>query len=95
MKPSQEYLEAARNAVIAVALKEGKEPATRLYDSFLAGYDMAALIDGLNEIVERGSAECKACGFPVEGTLTEILQQLGEHGELVHPAEESQALNCL
>ena len=35
-KPSKEYLEAAKDGVIAVAEKEGKEPDTKLYDHFLA-----------------------------------------------------------
>lgn len=34
-KPSREYLTAARDAVIAVAEKEGLEPDTRVYDRFL------------------------------------------------------------
>lgn len=34
-KPSRAYLEAARDAVIAVAEKEGIAPDTRLYDFFL------------------------------------------------------------
>lgn len=35
--PSKEYLEAAREAVVSVAGKEGLVPDTRLYDVFLAG----------------------------------------------------------
>jgi hypothetical protein len=35
MNPSKEYCEAARDAVIAVAKKEAREPDTRLYDLFL------------------------------------------------------------
>jgi hypothetical protein len=34
MNPSAEYCQAARNAVIAVAEKEGVEPDTILYDMF-------------------------------------------------------------
>jgi hypothetical protein len=34
MNPSAEYCQAARNAVIAVAQKEGIEPDTVLYDMF-------------------------------------------------------------
>jgi hypothetical protein len=34
-EPSKEYLEAARDAVIAVAAQEGLQPDTRLYDFFL------------------------------------------------------------
>ena len=36
MNPSDDYCTAARDAVIAVARKEGREPDTRLYDLFLA-----------------------------------------------------------
>jgi hypothetical protein len=35
MSPSTEYLHAAREAVIAVAAKEGIKPDTSLYDRFL------------------------------------------------------------
>lgn len=35
MRPSKAYCMAARDAVIAVAEKEGIEPDTRLYDRFL------------------------------------------------------------
>ena len=35
-RPSKEYLLAARDAVIAVARKEGLKPDTTLYDFFLA-----------------------------------------------------------
>lgn len=35
-KPSRSYLLAARAAVVSVAEKEGVEPDTRLYDSFLS-----------------------------------------------------------
>lgn len=35
MNPSQEYCLVAKEAVIAVARKEGIEPDTRLYDRFL------------------------------------------------------------
>lgn len=35
MNPSKAYCEAARDAVIAVAVKEGIEPDVRLYDAFL------------------------------------------------------------
>lgn len=35
-EPSREYLEAAREAVVAVALKEGVEPDTSVYDVFLS-----------------------------------------------------------
>lgn len=34
-RPSKEYLEAARDAVVAVAEQEGREPDTRLYDLML------------------------------------------------------------
>jgi hypothetical protein len=37
-KPSREYLEAAKEAVISVAIKEGREPDTRLYDMFLTRF---------------------------------------------------------
>lgn len=33
--PSKDYCEAARDAVIAVAQKEGRTPDTRLYDFFI------------------------------------------------------------
>jgi hypothetical protein len=35
-QPSREYLVAAREAVVAVAEREGKTPDTTLYDRFLA-----------------------------------------------------------
>ena len=35
MNPSAEYCRAARDAVIAVALREGRTPDTTLYDHFL------------------------------------------------------------
>jgi len=35
MNPDDNYLNAARDAVIAVAKKEGLEPDTRIYDVFL------------------------------------------------------------
>ena len=35
-QPSAAYCQAARDAVIAVAKKEGKNPDTKLYDCFLA-----------------------------------------------------------
>lgn len=38
-QPSREYLEAAREAVIAVAQREGLEPDTRVYDAFLKALD--------------------------------------------------------
>jgi len=34
-KPSRAYLEAAKEAVVAVAQREGKAPDTRVYDAFL------------------------------------------------------------
>lgn len=34
LNPSAEYCQAARNAVIAVAEREGKQPDTKLYDMF-------------------------------------------------------------
>ncbi len=37
--PRREYLEAARDAVIAVARKEGVDPDTSVYDTFLASFD--------------------------------------------------------
>ena len=36
MNPSAAYCRAARDAVIAVATKEGREPDTALYDMFIA-----------------------------------------------------------
>lgn len=36
MRPSREYCEAAKAAVIAVAGREGRTPDTKLYDLFLA-----------------------------------------------------------
>lgn len=36
MDPSDAYCNAARDAVIAVATKEGREPDTQLYDFFLS-----------------------------------------------------------
>ena len=39
-QPSREYLEAAREAVIVVAEKEGIKPDTELYDCFLATLDV-------------------------------------------------------
>lgn len=35
MNPSKEYCQAAKDGVIAVASKEGKEPDTKLYDVFM------------------------------------------------------------
>jgi hypothetical protein len=35
MRPTREYLLAARDAVVAVARREGLEPDTKLYDFFL------------------------------------------------------------
>ena len=35
MNPGDSYLQAARDAVIAVAKKEGKEPDTKIYDMFI------------------------------------------------------------
>ncbi len=42
-KPSKAYLEAARDAVIAVARQEGLEPDTKLYDAFLRRVDEPSL----------------------------------------------------
>lgn len=39
MNPSDSYCQAAKDAVVAVALKEGVTPDVRLYDLFLAGKD--------------------------------------------------------
>ena len=41
-KPSRAYLEAAREAVITVAAKEGIEPDTRLYDRFLERFESSS-----------------------------------------------------
>ena len=38
-EPSREYLLAAKEAVVAVANKEGRTPDTDLYDCFLAGME--------------------------------------------------------
>ena len=43
-KPSEEYLLAAKEAVIAVANKEGIEPDTSLYDCFLEHGDLVRAI---------------------------------------------------
>lgn len=40
--PSVEYLHAAREAVIAVARREGREPDTSVYDAFLRLHELAA-----------------------------------------------------
>lgn len=37
LKPSGAYLRAARSAVVAVAVKEGRAPDTGLYDKFIEG----------------------------------------------------------
>lgn len=40
---------------------------------------------GAEEIRRRKWAECRMCGFKARGeTLGEILQKLGEHGEMSH-----------
>jgi hypothetical protein len=38
--PSKEYCQAAKDAVIAVARKEGLTPDTRLYDLYLSQHDL-------------------------------------------------------
>lgn len=38
------------------------------------------------KINRTGSAECRLCGHVVHGTnFGEILQKLGEHGDVAHP----------
>ena len=54
MNPSADYCEAAKDAVIAVAQKEGRVPDTRIYDAFI--------IDQLSGLALR-KALCEALGW--------------------------------
>lgn len=66
--PNREYLLAARNAVVAVAKKEGIEPDTTLYDTFLSSGNLVRaikkMVDGTPwQAHQKKWLGCERCGL--------------------------------
>jgi len=50
---------------------------------------MLGIRDTLNEVVDTQTGYCRLCGSPFHGTISQILQQLGEHGDARHPERQA------
>ena len=46
---------------------------------------MLGIRDTLNEVIETQTGYCRLCNQAFHGTLSQVLQQLGKHGDARHP----------
>jgi hypothetical protein len=44
----------------------------------------------VGQVIADGYGDCKLCGQRFHGDFGQVLQQLGEHGEIAHPGHEKE-----